>query len=89
MLKTEDETKVLAHQIASHKDTIEDNEEQLSNTDERILSVQESISELDVSVAKATERMFEETLPNPILMTLQERSLLLVKLTSKPSCEGL
>merc|ERR1712136_436780 len=52
--KTEDEAKVLAHQIAGHKDTVEDLEEQLSNTDERIEVVQKSISELDASVAKAT-----------------------------------
>merc|ERR1719434_220613 len=52
--KTEDEAKVLAHQIAGHKDTIEDLEEQLSNTDDRIAVVQKSISELDASVAKAT-----------------------------------
>merc|ERR1712135_95438 len=52
--KTEDEAKVLAHQIAGHKDTVEDLEEQLSNTDERIAVVQKSISELDASVAKAT-----------------------------------
>jgi len=53
--KTEDEAKVLAHQIAGHKDTIEDYEEQLSNTETRIAAVQKSISELDASVAKATE----------------------------------
>ena len=34
--KTEDEAKVLAHQIAGHKGAIEDYEEQLSNTDTRI-----------------------------------------------------
>merc|ERR1719323_2737957 len=53
--KTEDEAKVLAHQIAVHKDTKEDYEEQLSNTETRIAAVQKSISELDASVAKATE----------------------------------
>jgi len=53
--KTEDEAKVLAHQIAGHKDTIEDYEEQLSNTETRIAAVQKSVSELDASVAKATE----------------------------------
>merc|ERR1712136_291094 len=53
--KTEDEAKVLAHQIAGHKDALEDYQEQLSNTETRIAAVQKSISELDDSVAKATE----------------------------------
>jgi len=53
--ETEDEAKVLAHQIAGHKDVLEDYEEQLSNTETRIAAVQKSISELDDSVAKATE----------------------------------
>ena len=95
VLTTEDQAKVLAHQIPGHKDTIEDYEEQLSSTDERIVSVQESISELEVSVAKATARtygslrLFTETLPRPILVSLQLRSLLLGRLTTSSSCEGL
>ena len=58
--QTEDEAKVLAHQIAGHKDTMEDYEEQLSNTETRIAAVQKSISELDASVAKATEMRQEQ-----------------------------
>merc|ERR1712136_204924 len=45
--KTEDEAKVLAHQIAGHKGSIEDYKEQLSNTETRIAAVHKSISELD------------------------------------------
>merc|ERR1712012_353587 len=37
--KTEDEAKVLAHQIAGHKGSIEDYKEQLSNTESRITAV--------------------------------------------------
>ena len=46
---------MLAHQIAGHTETIEDYKEQLSNTETRIEAVRKSISELDDSVAKATE----------------------------------
>ena len=51
--KTEDEAKVLAHQIVGRRNTLEVCEEQLSNSDDRIAVVQESISELHASVAKA------------------------------------
>merc|ERR1711916_205586 len=45
----------LAKTIVGHKDAIQEFQEQLSNTDDRIAVVQKSISELDDSVAKATE----------------------------------
>ena len=48
---------MLAHQIAFRMDTIEDYEEQLSNTDERIVSMPELISELYVSKTDADEDM--------------------------------
>ena len=53
--KTKDEAKVLAHQIAGHTQPSEDYEEQLCNTETRIDAVQTWISELEDSVAKATE----------------------------------
>ena len=53
--KTEDEAKVLANEISGHRGTIEGYEEQLTNTETRIVVVHKSISELDASVAKATE----------------------------------
>jgi len=53
--KSEDEAKVLANEISGHRGTIEGYEEQLTNTATRIAAVHKSISELDASVAKATE----------------------------------
>ena len=53
--KTEDDPKVLAHQIAGHTHTKENYEEQLCHTDTRIDAVQKSIFDLGVSVAKATK----------------------------------
>ena len=53
--QTEDETKVLGHQISGHRDAILDSKDQLSNTGARIDAVQMSISEFDVSVTKASE----------------------------------
>ena len=53
--KTEDEAKALAKTIVGHKDAIQEFQEQLSNTDDRIAVVQKSIAELDDSVTKATE----------------------------------
>ena len=53
--KTEDDAKALATTIARHKDAIQEFQEQLSNTDDRIAVMQQSIAELDDSVAKATE----------------------------------
>ena len=51
--KSEDEAKVVAHQIVGPRDTLEVCEEQLSNADDRIAVVQKSTSELHASVAKA------------------------------------
>merc|ERR1711916_164025 len=45
----------LAKTIVGHKDAIQEFQEQLSNTDDRIAVVQKSIAELDDSVTKATE----------------------------------
>ena len=45
--KTVDEAKVLVHQIVGHKDTLEDYEGQLSNSDDHIVVVKMSISGLD------------------------------------------
>merc|ERR1712136_673443 len=53
--KTEDDAKALAKTIVGHKDAIQEFQEQLSNTDDRIAVVQKSIAELDDSVTKATE----------------------------------
>ena len=55
LTKTQDQAKVLAHQITGHKDGIEDYEERLPNTDARVTAVQQLISQLDGSVAKTTE----------------------------------
>ena len=44
---TDDEAKVLAHQIVGHKDTLEDYEGQLSNSDDHIAVVKVSIFGLD------------------------------------------
>ena len=52
--KTED-AKALAKTIAGHKDATQEFQEQLSNTDDRIAVVQQSLAELGNSVAKATE----------------------------------
>ena len=52
---TEDDAKALATTIAGHKDAILEFQEQLSNTDDRIAVVQQSLAELDDSVGKATE----------------------------------
>ena len=53
--KTENDAKALAKTIAGHKDAIQEYQDQLSNTVDRIAVVQSSIAELDDSVAKATE----------------------------------
>jgi len=53
--KTEDDAKALAKTIGGHKDAIQEYQDQLSNTADRIAVVQKSIAELDDSVAKATE----------------------------------
>ena len=53
--KTEDDAKVLAHQIAGHTHTKENHEEPLCYTETRIDAVQKSIAKLDGSVAEATE----------------------------------
>ena len=45
--KTDEEAKVLAHQIVGHKDASEDYEGQLSNSDDHIVVVKISISGLD------------------------------------------
>merc|ERR1712107_91352 len=52
---TEDDAKALAKTIVGHKDAIQEFQEQLSNTDDRIAVVQKSIAELDDSVTWATE----------------------------------
>ena len=52
--KTED-AKALAKTIVGHEDATQEFQEQLSNTDDRIAVVQQSLAELDDSVAKATE----------------------------------
>ena len=46
---------MFAHQIAGHKGMLEDYERQLFNTDERLAIVPKSISELDASLAQASE----------------------------------
>ena len=53
--KTEDDAKALAKSSADHKDVMQQFQDQLSNTDAWVEVVQKSISELDASVAKATE----------------------------------
>ena len=53
--KTEDDAKVLAHQVAGHTHSIEHDEELLCHTETRIDAVQKSIAKLGVSVARATE----------------------------------
>ena len=55
LVKTEDDAKVLSHQIAGHTHTTEHDEELLCYTETRIDAVQKSIAMLDVSMAKATE----------------------------------
>ena len=53
--KTEDDAKALAETIVGDKDATQEFQEQLSNTDDRVAVMQQSIAELDDSVAKATE----------------------------------
>ena len=53
--QTENDAKALAKSSADHKDDMQQVQDQLSNTDAWIEVVQKSISELDASVAKATE----------------------------------
>ena len=53
--KTEDDAKVLAHQIAGHTHTKENHEEPFCYTETRIDAVQKSFAEPDGSVAEATE----------------------------------
>ena len=53
--QTEDDAKVLAHQIAGHTHTKENHEEPFCYTETRIDAVQKSFAEPDGSVAEATE----------------------------------
>ena len=92
--KTEDEAKVLAHQIVGHRENLEVYEEQLSNTDDRIAVVQKSISEFHADVAKAFE--FRQTQHSELVTltanNVAAKQLLKVAINTssmRPSCTSL
>ena len=76
--QTEDKDKVSTRQIKGHKDTIDDCNDQLSNTDGRIEAVEKSLSELNESVAHAVlqegihEHIVEEIIDVPVPEMMEE-----------------
>ena len=76
--QTEDEAKILTHEVSGRRDAIADTKEQLSNVDGSIAAVEKSISELDESVAHETvqerilERIVEEIIGFPFPQVMEK-----------------